>query len=173
MFSSKKSNKNLPSATVKGPDVPSIIAADLKVIGNIVCSGSIEIEGNIEGNVTCENITIRRTGSVTGDIRANRVHIDGEVNGLVEADHVTISETGRVTGMIIYESLSIQDGAYIDGQCKSVEHLQQQHSIKKLELAEETVDGKEAANDEDGPTLIEEKHTKKKTKKEAKKASKS
>lgn len=104
-------------------DIPSIIAADLRIVGNITCSGSIEVEGNIEGNVTCGNVTVRRTGSIKGDINADVVQIDGEVNGLVKGRNINLSETGRITGMIMYEALSVKDGAYIDGQCKSTDKL--------------------------------------------------
>ena len=130
MFS-KQSNKdsNESNAPVKASsyarkdDIPSIIAADLRIIGNLMCSGSVEVEGEIEGNVTCGNVTIRRTGSIKGDVTADAIQIDGEVNGLVKGRNITLSETGRIIGMIMYEALSVKDGAYIDGQCKSTDKL--------------------------------------------------
>lgn len=109
--------------SVRTDEIPSIIAADLTIVGNLVCSGSIEVEGQIEGNVTCGHVTIRRTGSIKGDVTADMVQIDGEVNGLVKGRNITLSETGRITGMIMYEALSVKDGAYIDGQCKSTDKL--------------------------------------------------
>ncbi len=103
--------------------IPSIIAADLKIVGNLMCSGAIEIEGEIEGNVSCGQITIRRTGAVKGDVTAESIQVDGEINGLVKGKDIVLSESGRVTGVIMYESLSVKDGAYIDGQCKSADKL--------------------------------------------------
>lgn len=103
--------------------IPSIIAADLKIVGNLVCGGAIEIEGEIEGNVSCGQITIRKTGSVKGDVIAETIQVDGEINGLVKGKDIVLSESGRVTGVIMYESLSVKDGAYIDGQCKSSDKL--------------------------------------------------
>lgn len=102
-------------------DVPSIISADLRIVGNLVCGGGIEIEGEVQGNVTCNNVTIRRTGEVKGDVIADSIQIDGEVNGLVKGKRINISESGRVVGVLIYESLSVKEGAYIDGQCKSAD----------------------------------------------------
>jgi hypothetical protein len=104
-------------------DIPSIIAADLRIVGNLMCSGSVEVEGDIEGNVTCGNVTIRRTGSIKGDVTADIIQVDGEINGLVKGRNITLSETGRITGMIMYEALSVKDGAYIDGQCKSTDKM--------------------------------------------------
>lgn len=125
MFSRSRQSSNMPTVTINTDDeIPSIIAADLKIVGNLICGGSIEVEGEIEGNVTCGKVTIRKTGSVKGDITSETIHIDGEVDGIVKGKGVTISETGRVSGIIIYESLSIKDGAYIDGQCKSADRFQ-------------------------------------------------
>ena len=104
-------------------DIPSIISSDLRIVGNLMCSGSVEVEGEIEGNVTCGNVTIRRTGSIKCDVTADVIQVDGEINGLVKGRNITLSETGRITGMIMYEALSVKDGAYIDGQCKSTDKL--------------------------------------------------
>jgi len=107
-----------------GADIPSIIASDLKIVGNLICvGGAIEIEGEIEGNVSCGQVTIRRTGTVKGDVTAEQIQVDGEINGLVKGKDVVLAESGRVTGVIMYESLSVKDGAYIDGQCKSADKL--------------------------------------------------
>lgn len=111
------------STSSRKDELPSIIASDLKIIGNLICSGSIEIEGEIEGNVTCGHVTIRRTGAIKGDVTADAIQVDGEINGLVKGRNITLSETGRITGMIMYEALSVKDGAYIDGQCKSTDKL--------------------------------------------------
>jgi cytoskeletal protein CcmA (bactofilin family) len=140
MFSKQKfleGNLQVTTSTNK-TEVPSIIAADLKVIGNLICSGSIEIEGEIEGNVTCGSATIRRTGSVRGDVAANTIHIDGEINGLVKGKSVVLSESGKVTGVIMYETLSIKDGAFIDGQCKSAESLHR-NGVEAMDAIDEKV----------------------------------
>src|SRR5688572_6904658 len=99
MFS-KQGNKDIMegSSTIQASgakrkdDIPSIIAGDLKIVGNLICSGSIEVEGEIEGNVTCGTVTIRRTGSIKGDVTADIVQVDGEVNGLVKGRNITLSE---------------------------------------------------------------------------------
>jgi len=140
MFSkqSHKSDKSL-SPQSGGADVPSIIAADLKIVGNLICSGALEIEGEIEGNVTCGRVTVRRTGSVKGDVTADAVQVDGEINGLVKGKDINLSESGRVTGVIMYESLSVKDGAYIDGQCKSTDKFRGAvEEIKMKELGHST-----------------------------------
>lgn len=136
----KPRNDSLPVATSNSAksDIPSIIAADLKIVGNLMCSGSIEIEGEIEGNVTCGQVTIRRTGAIKGDVTAESIQVDGEINGLVKGRDIILSESGRVTGVIMYESLSVKDGAYIDGQCKSSDRLHR-GSVQSLDVDVETI----------------------------------
>lgn len=139
MFS-KQNNKPIEGTLTvatqnKNGEIPSIIASDLKIVGNLMCSGSIEIEGEIEGNVTCGHVSIRRTGSVKGDVVADEIQVDGEINGLVKGKNITLAESGRVTGVLMYESLSVKDGAYIDGQCKSSDKLHK-GGVEEIELAD-------------------------------------
>ena len=152
MFS-KQGNKdsierNIPTMTSpnRKDDIPSIIAADLKIVGNLMCSGAIEVEGEIEGNVTCGTVTIRRTGSIKGDVTADVIQVDGEVNGLVKGRNITLSETGRITGMIMYEALSVKDGAYIDGQCKSTDKLHK-GAVEAIEMHNSTYIEKSKVNE--------------------------
>ncbi len=135
MFSKQRiSEGSLPVATTSNKgDIPSIIAADLKIVGNLICNGSIEIEGEVEGNVTCGEVTIRRTGSVKGDVTADNIQVDGEINGLVKGRNIILAESGRVTGVIMYESLSVKDGAYIDGQCKSADKVHR-GNVQEIEM---------------------------------------
>ncbi|MCE3233429.1 MAG: hypothetical protein K0R98_1686 [Rickettsiaceae bacterium] len=155
MFSKQKlPNGGLPvsSSSSNNGDIPSIIASDLKIVGNLISGGFIEIEGEIEGNVTCGQVTIRRTGSVKGDVTANVIQVDGEINGLVKGKDIVLAESGRVTGVIMYESLSVKDGAYIDGQCKSadklhrgdVEALENQRSADRVLMNERAEEKEEA-----------------------------
>lgn len=126
----------IPSTVVKD-DIPSIIAADLCIVGNLICTGSMEIEGEIKGNVSCGRVTVRRTGAIKGDVVADEIHVDGEIQGLVKGKIVTLSESGRVVGTVIYESLAVKDGAYIDGQCQSMERASR-GAVEALEVDQRT-----------------------------------
>lgn len=148
MFSKPRMEDGIPTPIPNSTDVPSIIAADLRIVGNLISGGAIEVEGEIEGNVTCANVTIRRSGKVTGDVIADEVQADGEINGLVKGRSITVSETGRITGVIMYESLSIKDGAYVDGQCKSMDKLHK-GNVEAIEADGEDVMEMANANDDE------------------------
>lgn len=128
--------------------VPSIISRDLNILGNLVSDGYVEIVGKVEGNVICNSATIHEHGVIKGDIVAEQVQINGEVRGLIKARHVRVSETGKVTGVVMYETLSIKDGAFIDGQCKNTDvairdrekatqRLAEDHALDRKKLPDE------------------------------------
>lgn len=102
---------------------PSVLSSDINILGNIVSEGVLDINGRIEGNVKCENATIREQGFVKGDVVAEVVQIYGRIEGLVKAKHVVLFASAHVTGVIMHESLSIEDGAFVDGKFKRTDKV--------------------------------------------------
>jgi cytoskeletal protein CcmA (bactofilin family) len=101
--------------------VPSIISADLNILGNLISDGLIDIDGTVEGNVRADQVTIRGNGKVRGDIAANVVHIYGEVVGVIRASSVYLYSSCRIEGIVVHQSLSVEDGAFIDGKLKRMQ----------------------------------------------------
>lgn len=98
--------------------VPSVISQDTNILGNIITDGYIDIDGNMEGNVKCTEITLRQNGVITGDIIAETANLYGKVKGLVKAKNVFLYKTCNIEGVVMHESIAIEDGAYVDGQLK-------------------------------------------------------
>ena len=127
MFGRKKKTTNTDNsapalASIKRTS-PSVISSDMNVLGHIISDGHIDINGRVEGNVKCHSVTLREQGRVMGDVVADIVQIYGEVEGLVKAKDVSLFETARVTGTIMHESLSIEDGAFVDGKFKRTDRV--------------------------------------------------
>lgn len=131
MFSRKKDNSPKPlapeafKAAIKkgGSGIPSIISSDLRVLGNIVSEGMVDIDGVIEGNVKCHTATVRNNGHIKGDVVAETVHVYGKVQGLIKARNVHFFRGCRAEGVIMHESITIEDGAFVDGRFKRTENL--------------------------------------------------
>lgn len=133
MFSKNKNkDKNNPVADASGrsttppprkSDIPSIISTDMHVLGNVVSDGVVDIDGRIEGNVRCQTLTLRRNGHIKGDVVAEAVHVYGHIQGLIKAHNVQFFKGCRVEGVIMHESLTIEDGAFVDGRFKRSERL--------------------------------------------------
>jgi cytoskeletal protein CcmA (bactofilin family) len=103
--------------------IPSVISADMHVLGSVVSDGMLDIDGKIDGNIRCRVATIRPNGKVRGDVLADTVHIHGEIEGLIKARSVHLYAGSRVQGTIMHESLSVEDGAMIDGKFKRTDKV--------------------------------------------------
>ncbi len=103
--------------------VPSIISPDLKIVGDLKCTGDIQIDGTIEGSVKGGQIIISERAKVEGSIVAETVRIFGAVNGRVRAKTVHLDKTGKVIGDIAHEILTIEAGAYFEGQVLPLESV--------------------------------------------------
>lgn len=102
---------------------PSVISADMNVLGNVISEGVLDIDGKIDGNVRCFSASIRENGKIRGDVMADTVYVHGTVEGLIKAKHVILYASARVIGTIMHESLTIEDGAFVDGKFKRTDKL--------------------------------------------------
>ncbi len=109
-----------PSAS-KGPGMPSIISADLKVIGDLHCAGDIQIEGTVEGDIKSQTVTVGEGARVSGSIYGQTVRVSGNVKGQIEAQAVTLAKTAEVAGDVVHETLSIEAGAQLEGMCRRLQ----------------------------------------------------
>ncbi len=101
----------------------SVVASNMNVLGNIVSDGVLDIDGQVDGNVRGHSVTVRPDGRIRGDLVANEVFVHGTVDGLIKAENVTLFETAHVRGTIMHESITIEDGAKVDGKLKRTERL--------------------------------------------------
>ncbi len=124
MFSkvNSKTSAEAPNVGTKST-MPSIISTDLKVIGNLVSQGDVQVEGEIEGDVRSRNLTIGETGSVDGEIHADVVQVNGTVRGRINAKTVTLAKSARVIGDIAHESLAMESGAHLEGQVSRLDDV--------------------------------------------------
>jgi len=115
-------NNNAVAANNPAPakkSTPSIISNGLNILGNLVCDGNVDIDGTVEGNIKSEQVTIRANGKISGDITAEQVvHVYGEVRGIIKAHAVHIYSSARIEGVIIHQTLTVEDGAFVDAKFK-------------------------------------------------------
>ena len=100
--------------------MPSIVSANLRIVGDLVCDGDIQVEGTVEGSVKSSVLTIGDSGTIQGQISADQVMVSGTVVGKIKARTVYLAQSASVTGDILHESLGIEAGAQFEGQCKSL-----------------------------------------------------
>lgn len=116
-------------------NVDTVIGINVTVKGNLYNKGSIQVNGNVEGEVKSdENIMVGETAKIKGPVIAKKIEVAGEIKGLVEANEkLEINPTGRIIGDINVKSLIIKEGAVFIG--KSV--MQSKDSDKSTEVKTE------------------------------------
>ena len=99
----------------------SVISNDLKILGQdlkIISRGTLQVDGEIEGDVAGAEIIIGEQGKVTGTVAAERVIVRGTTSGVIRAMTVALQSSARVEGDIHHMSLAIEQGAQFDGRCR-------------------------------------------------------
>ncbi|MDX1484262.1 MAG: polymer-forming cytoskeletal protein [Alphaproteobacteria bacterium] len=101
-----------------GPRVPSIISTNLRIVGDLVSEGDVQVDGVIEGDVHARSLTVSEGAAVRGEIKAESVCIRGAVEGQITADQVQLGRTAKVVGDVVHAVLAIESGAFIEGHCR-------------------------------------------------------
>ena len=99
----------------------SIIGSDLEIIGSLLATKSLRIDGTVVGNIKTKAgadvcIALGKTGLVQGNISGVRVLVAGRVEGNVLAtERVELHSGADVHGDIIYAQIGIEQGARLSG----------------------------------------------------------
>jgi cytoskeletal protein CcmA (bactofilin family) len=95
----------------------SIIAAGMKVTGDVDTSGVIKVDGEINGSITgARQVLLGRGGVVRGNVAGGEVVIGGSVEGSVSAaERLELQSTASVKGDIDTRSIVVVEGARING----------------------------------------------------------
>ena len=103
----------------KTEDGTSLIGEGLNIQGDLVCSGSIEVAGIMNGNIKAENLKVLETGSIIGGVKAGKFEVFGFIEGEIYADDIVIGKTATIKGDVFFaENLKIDEGADVDGYIK-------------------------------------------------------
>lgn len=98
----------------------SVIAEDLKIKGELISEGDVELKGTFEGDIVCRTLLISEDAHVIGSATAEKVVIRGAVDGSISGNRVTLTSSARVTGELVCQALSIDENAYFDGKSQRV-----------------------------------------------------
>ena len=118
MFSKAKANKDATPKADARKQVPSIISASLRIVGNLVSAGDVQIDSIVDGDVKSRILTISQGAAVNGAIEADKVYVQGEVNGQITAENVVLGASARVVGDVVHNNLVIESGAFLEGHCR-------------------------------------------------------
>ena len=98
--------------------VPSIISSELVVRGTLISAGDVQIDGKVDGDIRAASLVIGDKAVIVGDLYAEEAIIRGRVEGSIRARRVQLCATCRVEGNILHEALSVESGAFFEGNCR-------------------------------------------------------
>lgn len=128
--SSKKATGTITTPSAP-PAPPSIISRDLKIVGDMLSEGEIQVDGTVNGDIRTRILIVGETAKIKGEIVAETVRILGAVDGQIKAKVVILAATAHVVGDIMHEDLSIETGAFLEGHCKRMALPDDLHKAEK------------------------------------------
>jgi cytoskeletal protein CcmA (bactofilin family) len=99
----------------------SLISRDVKIKGDLICNGDIQIDGGVEGDVQSRSITIGEGADIRGTISGDTVRVHGSVNGQIKGNSVVLAKTAKVIGDVMHRTLAIEPGAFFEGRCSQID----------------------------------------------------
>lgn len=111
----RKLAKSATAAGGRGAVPLSVIGPDVRIVGDIITQGEMQIDGQVEGDITCQTLVVGEGARIAGAVTAESVRVHGELTGKINAGAVVIARTASVTGDITHDSLEIEAGARVEG----------------------------------------------------------
>ncbi len=108
----------VPKVKPVGDGIPSLLSADLAIIGDVFSNGSVQVDGDVRGDIRAARLTIGVEARIAGRIEADTARIDGTVVGRIDVRDLSLSKSAKVTGDVNHETLTIEPGASVVGNFK-------------------------------------------------------
>lgn len=97
---------------------PSVIGADLTIIGNLVSKGEVQVDGEVQGDLHGTHVVVGERAKITGGIVGDEVVVRGHVMGSVRGKKVILQSSSHVEGDIYHQTLAIEQGAFFEGKSR-------------------------------------------------------
>jgi len=113
---------------------PSLLSSDLFIKGNLITNGDIQIEGEVEGNIKANLLTIGKEAKIKGELNIDELIVNGHVSGTIRATKVTLTSSAKVEGDIIHQTIAIETGAHFEGSIEKSDNPLVKSEIKTNKL---------------------------------------
>ena len=94
------------------------ISKDSRFSGQLKFSGTIIVEGEIEGALEADRVIVRESGTASAKLSGESIMIAGKVTGdVIARRELEMSSTGKLIGDVTTPQLRLDPGATIKGRC--------------------------------------------------------
>jgi cytoskeletal protein CcmA (bactofilin family) len=114
IFSDSKASDNNASTAIS-----SIIGQDMAIIGDLTFKSKIQLDGNLQGNLSGTFLVLSESGKIIGDVVAESMVCYGKVDGNVKAGKLFLKKTGVINGRVETSDLSVESGGILNGEIKA------------------------------------------------------
>ena len=97
----------LAFTNAKEKQSPTIIGAGCVLTGDIKTDHTVQIHGEIIGNITADTVVIGRGGRVTGKVVADHLFLHGTLDGPATVTTANVFSAAQMTGTLSYRTLNI------------------------------------------------------------------
>ncbi len=107
-------NSNLATHNSDNPSV--YIGVGTVIRGSMDVPGEIIINGTFEGELKASQVTVGKTGHVSGNTHAQSVAVYGRLEQKLTATaHLRVYATGSITGDVTYSDIEVAKGGKLEG----------------------------------------------------------
>lgn len=109
---------SLNTAPISGktsPEAVSTLGRGMRITGNIVCEGPLQIFGRVTGDIHASQLVIGEGGQVEGKIIALETSVRGSFKGTIHSNSVKLQSKAVVDGEIYNKSLIIEQDVQFEG----------------------------------------------------------
>lgn len=93
------------------------ISSSTVVEGTIRSKCTVQIDGKHKGIIEADGIVIvGKTGSIDGDLKADRLTVNGKFKGTADCENVEIRAGGMLRGKVISNNLTIDQNCTFEGE---------------------------------------------------------
>lgn len=118
MFTKKTGREPRPVASVRNPAETSfsVLGADTLIKGDLSATADLHVDGRVEGDIDCGSIVQGESSEIVGGISAESARLAGTIRGSITTRELVILKTARIHGDVQYDTLTIEQGAVIEGR---------------------------------------------------------
>jgi cytoskeletal protein CcmA (bactofilin family) len=114
------------------------IGSSILIKGTLIADEPLTIAGRVDGTVEIKGhaLTLAAGGRLTADVTAETIIIDGQVNGSLTADvRIIVRATATIDGDLLAPSISVAEGATLNGKIETVAHRASLFPVPMLDAA--------------------------------------
>jgi len=117
MFSKKPDSIDRPSVSgMTTGSTFSVLGPDITIDGDLAATADLHLDGRINGDIKCAALVQGETSEIKGMVVAESARVAGTIKGSITAEVLVILKSARIEGDVSYASLTIEEGAQVDGK---------------------------------------------------------